>query len=642
MLSLCLALGVSSAKAADIALYTITGSNLTAASVASFVSASAISLSAGTIEFGSSQATTWTNTVNSGVPYIEESGGWTSNAQSVAKNFRLTVTNNGANFSVTNISYEFRVTGAGPSAIGLAINGTNLYSQDAIGDLTQLVNIPITGNENLASAFIQFQGWTNGSRATAGSGAYRLDTILIQGIVDTPAGSPEVIITTANDSVAFSTNTYDVSGTANANTVGELTWTNTLAGIGGTIPAAATWTIPGIALAQGANVITVTGTNNAGLSSQDSVTITRGFLNVAFTSAGDDVSETSGSYTVTVFKSLAEGGVTGSVSIGGSAIEGVNYTIDTTNFVMNGATTSATFVITITDNFDFGPGYTVLLTLANVSGGAIVAPNSFTLTIGDNDQPAEGIAAFRFNVVPYLQVSTQDPNITVSNMSLSSGTIEVNQQTGTNFPFEPFIAETGGWTADSQATAKSFQFNIEPAAGFKVTVTGFSFRAYATAAGPSALGFDISGGAATFSMNMTNDTLQEISAGVTGVADMTNAFNILIQGWTNGTRATSGGGVLRLDDVVIFGLVESVGGGGETFLDEYEIDAITVVPNNVSITVNITSNGVPYTLLYTTNLLTAPTPIGTADTEVATGGPVTLQDSSTAEPHKFYWIRTND
>jgi hypothetical protein len=77
-------------------------------------------------------------------------------------------------------------------------------------------------------------------------------------------------------------------------------------------------------------------------------------------------------------------------------------------------------------------------------------------------------------------------------------------------------------------------------------------------------------------------------------------------------------------------------------LDEYDVENFTLVPGLVSVTVNVTSNGVPYSLLFTTNLLTAPVPTGTADTEVATGGPVTLQDASTAEPAKFYWIRTND
>ncbi len=265
----------TSVKADTIALYTFTGSNLTAASVAPFVSASAVSLSAGTIEFGSSQATSWTNTSNSGVPYIEESGGWTSNSQSTAKNFRLTLSNDGANFTITNISYEVRVTPAGPSAIGFAINGTNVFSQNMTQDVTQLISLPITGNEDLASALITFQGWTNGSRSTAASGAYRLDTILIEGVVDTPADPPEVIITTADDTVAFATTSIDVEGTANANTVGDLIWTNALAGAGGVEPAAASWTVAAIPLAVGTNIIVVRGTNTAGASSQDSVTVIR-------------------------------------------------------------------------------------------------------------------------------------------------------------------------------------------------------------------------------------------------------------------------------------------------------------------------------------------------------------------------------
>jgi hypothetical protein len=549
---------------------------------------------------------------------------------------------------------DIRLHGAGGNNARWGFDATN-YIKVAVGG-TASNNAPQTGtsSNNYASLGIDLPNTATSvavrviTRNNDQAEVWAIDDVEIHanapGWVGPVASSPEVIITTANTAVPFSTNSYDIAGTANANTVGELAWTNSLTGASGTIPVAANWTIPNIALGQGVNNITVSGTNSTGSSAQDTVAITRQTLNVSFTSSGSDVSETSGSYTVTVFKSLSEGDVTGTISVGGSALQGTDFTIDTTNFVMNGATTSATFVITIIDNLDFGPGYTVLLAIDSAIGGTIISPSSFTLTIGDNDQPAEGIAAFRFNVTPYLEVSTRDANITVSNMSLSSGgTIEVNQQTGTDFPFEPFIQETGGWTANNQAAAKAFQFNIAPNSGYKVSVTGFSFRAYSTGAGPSALGFDISGGAATFSMNITNDVLQEVSAGISGVVDMTNSFNILIQGWTNGTRSTSGGGVLRLDDVVVFGTVTTTGGGGgETFLDEYDADNISITAGTVSVTVNITSNGVPYSLLFTTNLLAAPTPTGTADTEVATGGPVTLQDSSTAEPYKFYWIRTND
>lgn len=285
--------------------------------------------------------------------------------------------------------------------------------------------------------------------------------------------------------------------------------------------------------------------------------------NVHFTAASASVDEDAGTYTVTVVKTLPEGNVSGTVTLGGTATIGAgnDYTINTTNFTMNGATTSATFTITINDDAVVDPAETITLTLANVTGGTIVTPSTFTLTINDNDTAPvvpEGIAAFRFTDGS-LSVSTKSTGISVSDMALSSGSIETNITTGSYFPDEPYIEETGGWTASSQAAAKNFYFTITPDAGYMVTITGFSFRAYATGAGPSAFGYDIGGGMATYDGNLPDGALVVVSNSVTGVNNQTGAITIMIQGWTNGTRSTSGGGILRIDDVVVFGTVTSAG-----------------------------------------------------------------------------------
>lgn len=294
-------------------------------------------------------------------------------------------------------------------------------------------------------------------------------------------------------------------------------------------------------------------------------TATGGFVptNVQFNSSAASAAESIGTYTVTVFKTLADGNVSGNVALSGTAAEGGgnDYTLDTTNFTMNGATTSATFVVSINNDTNTEPSETVILTLANVIGGTVVSPSVFTLTITDDDVPPqapEGIAAFRFATGPHLQVSSKDANITVSDMSLGTGTIETNVTTGTYFPNEPYAEETGGWAVDNQGSAKSFRFTLTPNVGYQVSITGISFRAYATGAGPSAMGYDI-GGAASFSLNATNDTLITVSQVVSGVDNQAGGIFIQIQGWTNGTRQSSGTGPFRLDDVIIFGLVTPTG-----------------------------------------------------------------------------------
>lgn len=167
----------------------------------------------------------------------------------------------------------------------------------------------------------------------------------------------------------------------------------------------------------------------------------------------------------------------------------------------------------------------------------------------------EGIADFRFNEPPYLRVTARDSGLVVSDMDLTSGTIETNVTTGTYFPDEPFIEESGGWAADNQAGAKAFFFTITPAEGWPVTVEGISFRAYATSAGPSAFGYDIGGGLATGEVDAPSAILVVVSQAVAGVVGRTEPIEVKIQGWANGSRETSGTGTFRLDDVVIHGRV---------------------------------------------------------------------------------------
>ena len=130
----------------------------------------------------------------------------------------------------------------------------------------------------------------------------------------------------------------------------------------------------------------------------DGVTITVGSgvvtTNVKFTASAAAVDENAGTYEVTVIKTLASGDVSGTVALSGTATEGAgaDYTIDTTNFTMSGATTSATFTVTINDDSDQEPAETIVLTLSDVVGGTISTPSVFTLTINANDIASHAIA----------------------------------------------------------------------------------------------------------------------------------------------------------------------------------------------------------------------------------------------------------
>ncbi len=71
--------------------------------------------------------------------------------------------------------------------------------------------------------------------------------------------------------VAYASSNLTLQGTAGSATTGHLSWSNTLTRAGGTLAKATRWSVAGVALAVGTNVISVTGTNSsaAGRSSSD-------------------------------------------------------------------------------------------------------------------------------------------------------------------------------------------------------------------------------------------------------------------------------------------------------------------------------------------------------------------------------------
>jgi len=89
-------------------------------------------------------------------------------------------------------------------------------------------------------------------------------------------GMPLVDITNANATVNNDGTSYTIGGTNNAQVVGIMNWTNTGTGDTGSFHAKTVWKISNIPLSVGANVITLTGTNRYGISTNDTVTITRG------------------------------------------------------------------------------------------------------------------------------------------------------------------------------------------------------------------------------------------------------------------------------------------------------------------------------------------------------------------------------
>jgi hypothetical protein len=193
---------------------------------------------------------------------------------------------------------------------------------------------------------------------------------------------------------------------------------------------------------------------------------------------------------------------------------------------------------------------------------AVSGATGYRLDVSTNLGSASSavITRFDFNAVastPSLIPSVVNAAVTSSIVQLSAGTIETNLSSDGNFPNPPYIEETGGWNVNNQAGAKYFTFTIVPVNGNSITVTGISFRALATGAGPSAFSYDVGGGLSTGTSNAPSSSPVVFNNVITGVVGRTTALEIRIQGWTNGTRVTSGAGAFRLDDVQISGFVQS-------------------------------------------------------------------------------------
>lgn len=210
----------------------------------------------------------------------------------------------------------------------------------------------------------------------------------------------------------------------------------------------------------------------------------------------------------------------------------------------SGGTTSSYTTEATTTDMD-GYQYRVIITADAPCSNL----TSDEVTLNANSGP---LTTFTFPFSNSLAPTLVGANTSISNMALSAGTIETGQTTGSDFPNEPFVAETGGWAATSQATAKYFYFTITPDAGYDLEITGISFRAYSTSSGPSAFSYDINNGGATYTTNAPDGSLVYVDQAVS-LTGLSGAITIKIQGWDNGSRSTGGTGVFRLDDVTIQG-----------------------------------------------------------------------------------------
>jgi hypothetical protein len=163
-------------------IYEFTGDQLTATQFPQNTTVSEFQVTNTTPTFGTAQASTWTG---SGVPYAQSGQGWEVDNSENAKYFFFTLeADSGFEIDITNISFEWRATANGPSAITVEINGTEISTFNAPGDLTSLFSAPVSF-ENETQIEVRIKGWLNGSRDnTNGTGILRIDDVRLDGSVE--------------------------------------------------------------------------------------------------------------------------------------------------------------------------------------------------------------------------------------------------------------------------------------------------------------------------------------------------------------------------------------------------------------------------------------------------------------------------
>jgi hypothetical protein len=168
-----------SAQAAVIANYTFDGSsNADSASYAD-MTASAITVSAGSLLYTTTSPTMWSG-AGGAIPVGDSSGGWNAADQASAKYFFFTVTPDAGYFiTLTGLDFIYNATGASAQNVGWSIGTTSQDGFARAGTQAYAYSDTITPLVITEATQIRIQGWG----ATSTGGNFRLDNVVLNGTV---------------------------------------------------------------------------------------------------------------------------------------------------------------------------------------------------------------------------------------------------------------------------------------------------------------------------------------------------------------------------------------------------------------------------------------------------------------------------
>lgn len=118
------------------------------------------------------------------------------------------------------------------------------------------------------------------------------------------------------------------------------------------------------------------------------LTVTDNEPSVQFAVSSTNASEGSGALNIVVYKSSAANDVSGQIALGGQAADPADYTISSTSFTLNGATTSATITVTLVNDAVAEFTEFLFLNLTNLSAASAGSPSGVAVLIEDNDTGA--------------------------------------------------------------------------------------------------------------------------------------------------------------------------------------------------------------------------------------------------------------
>lgn len=175
---------VAGAHAAVIANYTFSAS--TGADSASYANMTAgnVTVSAGNVSYTYSSSSSW-NTLGAAAPVLDASAGWNAASQAAAKYFTFTITpSSGYEITINGLDFLYHVTTGAAANLGWSIAGV---SQDAFARASTAPNAytytlgsPVTVS---SATTIHIEGWN----ATAATGNFRIDNIVLNGTVQAQA-----------------------------------------------------------------------------------------------------------------------------------------------------------------------------------------------------------------------------------------------------------------------------------------------------------------------------------------------------------------------------------------------------------------------------------------------------------------------